>query len=233
MYALYVVLAANLVLASDFDTITSRLRQAAAVASLSHSYSATAGASVSNVSSWLDTLGADGSWSDVNYASGCDSRKPPVQYDGFVEASSAPGTFAAEAHLVRITGLGQAWSGLNPNAPANYSQSPAVFSAATKALDWWIEHDYNNTACLQYGGTSTCPCGTPGLWNTNWWHQVIGIPTLASQACILLYTGNLTDLQRSKCLDYGIRGSNFSTTQPSLAKYQTAANVSARVVSIR
>ena len=148
-------------------------------------------------------------------------------YPTSAKITVAPATFAAEAQLVRILGLGQAWSGLNPNSPAEYVNSSEVFAAATKAFDWWITNDYNNTACLQYGGQAACPCGTPGLWDTNWYHQVIAIPTLASEACLMLYTGNLTDTQRAKCLDYGIRGSNFSS-QPSLGIYQTASNVGSR-----
>jgi hypothetical protein len=42
-------------------------------------------------------------------------------------------------------------------------------------LDHWFSRDYTQDACLDQGGltNSTCPCGTPGLWNTNWFAQVI------------------------------------------------------------
>ncbi|KAF7347798.1 Polysaccharide lyase family 8 protein [Mycena venus] len=36
------------------------------------------------------------------------------------------------------------------------------------------------------GGTATCPCGTPGLWNTNWFPNIIGTPELVSMTCLLL-----------------------------------------------
>ena len=36
------------------------------------------------------------------------------------------------------------------------------------AMDSWFADDFTNPACLDFGGDSECPCGTPGLWNTNW-----------------------------------------------------------------
>jgi hypothetical protein len=45
----------------------------------------------------------------------------------------------------------------------------------------------------------TCPCGTPGLWNTNWFGQVILIPNLSSTACLLLEK-ELTSEQKEGCI---------------------------------
>jgi hypothetical protein len=46
--------------------------------------------------------------------------------------------------------------------------------AVTKAMDFWFSRDFVPRDCLYNGGTpkSKCPCGTPGLWNTNWFSNV-------------------------------------------------------------
>ena len=53
-----------------------------------------------------------------------------------------------------------------------YAMDPGVLDALKRAMDYWFAHDYSNDACLEYGGGSQCPCGTPGLWNTNWYSNV-------------------------------------------------------------
>lgn len=44
----------------------------------------------------------------------------------------------------------------------------------SKAMDYWFSNTYIPDTCLDEGGmeNSTCPCGTPGIWNTNWFGQV-------------------------------------------------------------
>ena len=54
----------------------------------------------------------------------------------------------------------------------DYANDPTVLDALKRAMDYWFAHDYTNDACLDQGGLSTCPCGTPGLWNTNWYSNV-------------------------------------------------------------
>lgn len=39
-------------------------------------------------------------------------------------------------------------------------------------MDYWFANDFTKLACLDSGGTATCPCSTPGLWNTNWYSNV-------------------------------------------------------------
>ena len=53
-----------------------------------------------------------------------------------------------------------------------YVMDPGVLDALKRAMDYWFANDYTNDACLEYGGQSPCPCGTPGLWNTNWYSNV-------------------------------------------------------------
>lgn len=42
------------------------------------------------------------------------------------------------------------------------------------ALNWWFDRDFTDPDCINAGGQAgrNCPCGTPGLWNTNWYGQV-------------------------------------------------------------
>jgi hypothetical protein len=40
------------------------------------------------------------------------------------------------------------------------------------AMDFWFANDFTNPSCLDSGGTSSCPCSSPGFWNTNWFSNV-------------------------------------------------------------
>ncbi|BEJ10825.1 hypothetical protein CspHIS471_0102470 [Cutaneotrichosporon sp. HIS471] len=139
---------------------------------------------MANVSMWLETQSAEGIWSDLDYSIGCDARRAnwPIQL-----------------HWIRVIALASAWSGLNPNAPAEYNGNEALLSAALKGMDWWFERDYTNPGCTAEGGKAPCPCGTPGAWNQNWFGNVILIPQLVTTACLLVMPANLTDLQKEKC----------------------------------
>ena len=53
-----------------------------------------------------------------------------------------------------------------------YAHTPALTSAISIAMDFWFSHDFTLPDCLDQGGTSACPCGTPGFWNTNWFSNV-------------------------------------------------------------
>ena len=63
---------------------------------------------------------------------------------------------------------------------SEYAKDPSVLDAIKKAMDYWFANDFTNDACLDYGGESQCPCGTPGLWNTNWYSNVSPVPSFLS-----------------------------------------------------
>ena len=44
--------------------------------------------------------------------------------------------------------------------------------ALSSAMNAWFSNDFHNIACLDFGGGSTCSCGTPGFWNRNWFSNV-------------------------------------------------------------
>lgn len=64
-----------------------------------------------------------------------------------------------------------AWHGGLKNA-AQFAQSADLRASISLAMSFWFENDFTDASCLDFGGDSQCPCGTPGLWNTNWFSNV-------------------------------------------------------------
>ncbi|KAI0365219.1 polysaccharide lyase family 8 protein [Pilatotrama ljubarskyi] len=166
----------------DIQTVTER-RLATIVG-------ATTGAT--SVSTWLSTLQSNGQWPDVDYTAGCDA--PTANWK-------------AQAHWQRIQTLAAAWHGGLKNAD-QFVQSSQVRSAISTAMGFWFSNDFTNPSCLDSGGDTACPCGTPGLWNTNWFSNVIGVPTIVGQACLLLGS-SLTASELSSCQKFS--GRSFAT----------------------
>ncbi|KAF8484382.1 chondroitin AC/alginate lyase [Gautieria morchelliformis] len=138
-----------------------------------------------SLSSWLSTLGTDGKWpdSEIDYTTGCTAQRA---------------NWPAEIHWVRVAALAAAWHGGFPGASSTYVQNATLGAQIGLAMDWWFDRDFTVPSCLDTGGTGTCPCGTPGLWNTNWFANVIAIPRLVGQAC-LLFDATLTPTQSANC----------------------------------
>jgi len=67
--------------------------------------------------------------------------------------------------------MSAAWHGGLKGAE-QYANSPALASAISSAMNFWFSRDFTLPECLDQGGTSACPCGTPGFWNTNWFSNV-------------------------------------------------------------
>ncbi|PRP88257.1 polysaccharide lyase family 8 protein [Planoprotostelium fungivorum] len=152
-----------LVACDDLSTVTSRR--------LLNSYYLTSSASNSSISNWIKSQTPSGNWSDVVFLSGCDGRRASWQASG---------------HWSRVSAIAAAWSSVSTYSV--WKNNSAALNAALAGMDWWFSNDYNNTDCVDKGGLTngTCPCGTPGFWNTNWYCQVILIPKNAYPACLLL-----------------------------------------------
>ncbi|GJJ11951.1 hypothetical protein Clacol_006189 [Clathrus columnatus] len=148
----------------------------------------------SSVQRLLDTLGPDGKWpdSEVDYTTGCDAQRA---------------NWPAGQHWFRITILAAAWSGKWTKSPKNTAYNPDVREKIGRAMDWWFANDYANSNCLDAGGTDACPCGTPGMWNTNWFSNTIYVPRQVGQACLLL-SPSLTESQLANCTH--ITGRSYS-----------------------
>lgn len=113
------------------------------------------------LSSWvcrLSTLGPDGKWpvSEIDYTTGCAAQNA---------------TWPAQEHWERINTFAAAWHGGLKNA-LQYVGDPDLRASISLALQFWFSNDFTDPACLDAGGTSTCPCGTPGFWNENWFSNV-------------------------------------------------------------
>ncbi|KAH7931010.1 polysaccharide lyase family 8 protein [Leucogyrophana mollusca] len=165
--------------------------------------------SAKSISSWLSTLGSDGKWpdSEVNYASGCDGQRA---------------NWPAQEHWQRISTMTAAWHGGLANGE-QYVNDSTVASAISLAMDYWFANDFTNPACLDSGGTPTCPCGTPGFWNENWFSNIILIPELVSQTCLLL-NDTLTTTQVSNCSHITLRAYGTFDHYVNGLGYLTGAN---------
>jgi len=113
---------------------------------------------VSQIASWLQTLGSGGSWpaSEVNYTTGCPAQRA---------------NWPASEHWTRILTMSAAWHSSLKGAE-QYFKNPALANAISSAMDFWFSQDFTLPGCLDKGGTTACPCGTPGFWNTNWFANV-------------------------------------------------------------
>ncbi|CAE6462377.1 unnamed protein product [Rhizoctonia solani] len=125
------------------------------------------GATTEKVQSYLSTIQENGTWADVDYTTGCTARRA---------------NWPASVHWARILAMSGAYYG-SPQAQG-YAKSPELRLAIARAMEFWFANDFStigNGACLDGGGLEgdLCPCGTAGLWNTNWFRP-------AGSACLLL-----------------------------------------------
>lgn len=77
-----------------------------------------------------------------------------------------------------------------------------LLSKINLALNYWFDNDFTEPDCLDSGGVSgyDCPCGTPGLWNKNWFNQAIAVPQYVGHICLLIQD-KLTSAQKAKCAE--------------------------------
>ncbi|KAM3499288.1 hypothetical protein MY10362_007447 [Beauveria mimosiformis] len=163
-----------------------------------------------SIPKWIGTQKPDGTWADVNYLSGCAAREfrtsnltgtrrhRLTSSNGLLGRANWP----IQEHWNRIITLAAAWSGVSLVADPKWSNSTEAWEAISNGLDYWFKNDYKPAACLGDGGNAAlgCPCGTPGLWNTNWYGQAVLIPQLSSTACLLARDGHLSQEQRQGCI---------------------------------
>ncbi|KAG8706440.1 hypothetical protein FRC08_001068 [Ceratobasidium sp. 394] len=139
------------------------------------------------VQGYARTMRADGSWAAVDYTTGCNARRA---------------SWPAANHWSRILAMATAYHG-SVNGSSQFVQSSDLRTAIGKAMDYWFAHDFStigNGACMDSGGEANgkCPCGTPGLWNQNWYSNVILVPQRVGKSCLLL-RDELTPTQYRNC----------------------------------
>ncbi|KAG8926354.1 hypothetical protein FRC00_002997 [Tulasnella sp. 408] len=151
------------------------------------------------LSGWVNNLTATGQWPDVNYTTGCPAQRA---------------NWPAQGHWLHAIPLAAAYTDNLPHS-TNITQKPpydfvgneTVAAVLDSAMNYWFENDFTNNDCIDQGGltNATCVCGTPGLWNTNWYSNVILIPRQAIQT-VLLLNKTVTDDQRSTAVHMVERG---------------------------
>lgn len=125
----------------------------------------------------LSTQNPDGSWPDVDYTTGCAARRAnwPAQVISTLCRSLSPinSSFYIQEHWNRISIMSAVWHGGLPGGD-QYVKDATLHDAISLAMDWWFVRDFTNPACLDSGGTATCPCSDTEthLWNTNWFSNV-------------------------------------------------------------
>ncbi|KDR85027.1 hypothetical protein GALMADRAFT_52424 [Galerina marginata CBS 339.88] len=164
--------------------------------------------SPNQIPAWLSTLGSNGKWpdSEVDYTTGCPARRA---------------NWPAQTHWQRLLVMAGAWHG-GLSGGDQFVKDPTLKAAISSAMDYWFGRDFTNPACLDSGGTPACPCTNSdnSLWNTNWFSNIILIPELVSQVCLLL-NDTLVQTQINNCthmtgrtyatFDHNINGVGFLT----------------------
>ncbi|KAG5720111.1 Chondroitinase-AC [Termitomyces sp. T112] len=164
-----------------------------------------------SISAWLSSLGPDGKWpnSEVDYTTGCAARRA---------------NWPAQEHWQRILVMAAAWHG-GLSGANQYVKDTTIRAAISRAMDYWFSRDFTNLACLASGGTVSCPCTNlnNSLWNTNWFSNIILIPDLVGQSCVLL-NGTLTPAEVVSCASTLVRSyDTFDTNIPGVG-FLTGAN---------
>jgi hypothetical protein len=132
----------------------------------------------------VTSLDDDGRWSDneINYTSGCAAQRAnwPAQAHwrrigkdvcGIVAVNSQP---YEDDHVI-LDAMAAEWYKITHSDSSTHKHEldpSQLLSATLKAADWWFKNDFSDAKCLDGGGGKDCPCGTPGLWNTNWYSNV-------------------------------------------------------------
>ncbi|QRW23712.1 polysaccharide lyase family 8 protein [Rhizoctonia solani] len=171
----------SLAYANDLETIYNR--QTELIISTTRAWNG-------KIQNYIDTLKSDGTWSAIDYTSGCTARR-----------SSWP----ASGHWSRLLEMTAAYRGGLPR----YKNNAHLRSAIHRAMGYWFDHDYSTIgdgSCMdrEQFPAHHCPCGTPGLWGPNWYSNVILIPTRVSKVCILLRQ-ELSDTELAKCTTMAAR----------------------------
>ncbi|KXN90692.1 Chondroitinase-AC [Leucoagaricus sp. SymC.cos] len=165
-----------------------------------------------NISAWMASLGTDGKWpdSEVDYTTGCQGRRA---------------AWPAQDHWQRILRMSAAWHGGMKDGE-QFVKNAKLHDKISLAMDYWFGRDFTNPGCLYNGGTADCPCNNldNSLWNTNWYDNVILIPSLAGQSCLLL-NDTLTTSQVGHCINMTGRSFDLFLVPLEEVSFMTGANV--------
>ncbi|KAG9007820.1 hypothetical protein FRB93_007211 [Tulasnella sp. JGI-2019a] len=165
---------------------------------------------------WLNFSTDAGTFSDVDYTAGCSARRAnwPAQNHWKHTLSLAAAYVDAYPHTAQLT----------EKAPHNFVGNATVKNVTDSTMNFWFQNDFKPLDCLDNGGSESCPCGTPGLWNPNWYSNVILVPGLSTSTCMLL-NATITTAQRASCVHIGQRGYDTFSRYGIGNRWLTGANV--------
>ncbi|KIO20137.1 polysaccharide lyase family 8 protein [Tulasnella calospora MUT 4182] len=168
---------------------------------------------------WLKNFTATDQWPDVNYTAGCDAQKAnwPAQNHWKYSLPLAAAYADVLPQSVNLTG----------NPPYDFAGNQTVADVLNRAMNWWYQNDFTNNDCIDWVANGTCTCGTPGMWNTNWYSNTILIPREAIQTSLLL-NNFITPEQRAAAVHLVERG----TTTFGRSKYGLPAITGANTLDI-
>ncbi|KAG9035128.1 hypothetical protein FRB95_011995 [Tulasnella sp. JGI-2019a] len=171
---------------------------------------------------WINGFNRNGTYSGVDYTTGCPARTA---------------NWPAEVHWIDTVSLAAAYvdayphnASLTDEAPNDSIGNTTVKNVTDTAMNYWFANDFTELDCLDKGGVvgSNCPCGTLGLWDKNWFSNVIYIPRPATQTCLLL-NKTITTSQRASCVLIGQRSfdtfARYGIGNTSLVTYLAGANI--------
>ncbi|KAK0506120.1 polysaccharide lyase family 8 protein [Armillaria luteobubalina] len=157
------------------------------------------------ITGWLSSLDSDGKWPDVNYATGCAAQRANWPARDHWSPWQVLGTVEFQVSLSML-------------------KMPVLESAILLGMRWWFDRDFTNPACLDNGGSASCPCNSTEtlLWNTNWYSNVIGVPQLVVDACLIMGTDILLEADENHCMLMSTRSYGAFARH---ASYMTGANI--------
>jgi len=186
----------------------------------------------------------------LSNAAGCDAQRanwPARDHWVRIGPSVCSSLSSSYDGLLPVT-MSAAWHGGLSDAE-QWAGNSDLRQAITLAVDFWFSRDFIDPSCLDFGGESECPCGTPGLWNTNWcaasramrvylsyslprFSNVIGVPDLVGRACVLL-NDTLTDPEFGNCTNILERSYNTFQTGIHNVSSITGANGESKIYVTR
>lgn len=144
-----------------------------------------------DIARWRSSIDSNGKWPDVDYATGCAAQRA---------------NWPAGEHWRRLLSMAGAWHGGLTGAD-EYRKDANLESAIFLGMRWWFDRDFTNPGCLYNGGSASCPCDSAEtlLWNPNWFSNVIGVPHLVVDTCMIIGRKELPEDVVNHCMSMATR----------------------------
>ncbi|KAK0233200.1 polysaccharide lyase family 8 protein [Armillaria fumosa] len=144
-----------------------------------------------DIARWRSSLDSNGKWPDLDYATGCAAQRA---------------NWPADEHWRRLLSMTGAWHG-GLTGVDEYRKNANLESTIYLGMRWWFDRDFTNPGCLYDGGSASCPCSPAEtlLWNPNWFSNVIGVPHLVIDTCMVIGRKELPEDVMNHCMSMATR----------------------------